>query len=143
MPEDDSILNGAEKSGIGAAMRSGSDNNRRPIRPATARLTARLLAPLLDSGLVTADELAAIRNALTALTKADPTPPVAPKLIRPQEAAELLSVSYSQFRALEKEGAFPFRRRLVGNKTVRYLNVEVISYMIDGALPEGPADPAI
>ena len=124
-------------------MQHGSDNNRRPIRPATARLTARLLAPLLDSGLVTADELAAIRNALTALTKADPTPPVAPKLIRPQEAAELLSVSYSQFRALEKEGAFPFKRRMVGNKTVRYLNVEVISYMIDGALPEGPADPAI
>ncbi len=32
----------------------GSDNNRRPIRPATARLTVRMLSLLLDSGVVTA-----------------------------------------------------------------------------------------
>ena len=58
-----------------------------------------------------------------------PIPAIIPKLITAQEAAEMLSICYSQFRALEKEGVFPFKRRSVGNKTVRYKNTEIIEYM--------------
>ena len=50
-------------------------------------------------------------------------------LDKKQEAAEMLAISYSQFRALEKEGAFPFRRKLVGNKTVRYRNTDIYDYI--------------
>ena len=41
----------------------------------------------------------------------------------------MLGVSHSQFRALEHEGAFPFKRRTVGGRTVRYKNTDIISYM--------------
>ena len=40
-----------------------------------------------------------------------------------------LGVSHSQFRALEHEGAFPFKRRTVGGRTVRFKNTEIIAYM--------------
>ena len=117
------------------------ENNREPrrIRPATARLVSRLLAPLLDSGVVTVDELKAVRLALGALAKGDPASTVAPRLIRSQEAAEMLGISFSQFRALEREGRLPFRRRMVGDKTVRYLNTDVIAFMIGGTLPDDGA----
>jgi len=47
-------------------------------------------------------------------------------------AATMLGISYSQFRALEAEGAFlpTIRRRTIGSpKTVRYLNLEILRYM--------------
>lgn len=101
------------------------------LRPATAKLVARLLVPLLDSGVVGGDEYSLITSNLNHLAKhGTPSPAIQPKLIDPQEAAELLAISYSQFRALEKEGAFPFRRRMVGGKTVRYLNLDIINYML-------------
>lgn len=107
------------------------------LRLQTAHLTCHLLAPLLDSGLVRSSELSIIRRNLTALAKTgELVPVVVPKLVTPQEAAEMLAISYSQFRALEKEGVFPFRRRLIGGKTVRYLNTDIIDYMQTGSLSE-------
>ena len=105
------------------------------LRLQTVQLTCRLLAPLMDSGLVMAGELTIIRKKLTTLAKTGELAPViAPKLLTPQEAAEMLAISYSQFRALEKEGAFPFRRRMIGNKTVRYLNTDLIDYLVVGSI---------
>ena len=105
------------------------------LRPQTARLACRLLEPLMDSGVVTAGELTIIRKNLTALAKTGELAPViAPKLITPQEAAEMLSISYSQFRMLEKEGDFPFRRRMIGGKTVRYLSTEIYDYLVVGSI---------
>ena len=98
------------------------------IRPATARLVTRLLAPLLDSGTVTPGEFDQIAAAMKALSHAN-APPTPLKLITGQEAAEQLGISFSQFRSLEKEGAFPFSRKMVGNKTVRYRNLDIIRYM--------------
>ena len=98
------------------------------IRPATARLVTRILAPLLDSGTVSTGELDQISAAMKSLSHAN-APPTPLKLITGQEAAELLGISFSQFRALEKEGAFPFSRKMVGNKTVRYRNLDIIRYM--------------
>ena len=114
------------------------------LRLQTAHLTCHLLAPLLDSGfvqlligtgVVTTGELSLIRRNLTALAKTgELAPAIVPRLITGQEAAEMLAISYSQFRALEKEGVFPFRRRLIGGKTVRYLNTDIIDYMLVGAV---------
>ncbi len=99
------------------------------IRPATARLVARMLAPLMDSGTVTTSEFDAIARSLKELSHANAlSAPL--KLITGQEAAEMLGISFSQFRALEKEGAFPFSRKMVGSKTVRYRNLDIIRYMI-------------
>lgn len=105
------------------------------LRLQTVKLICCLLTPLLDSGLVTAGELSLVRKNLTALAKTgELAPAIPPRLLTGPEAAEMLSVSYSQFRALEKEGAFPFRRRLIGGKTVRYLNTEIIDYIVAGPL---------
>ena len=118
------------REGVGKQLRS-------QLRMQTVRLTCRLLAVLMDDGRVTAGELIIIRKNLTALAKTGELAPVIkPKLITGQEAAEMLSISYSQFRALEKEGTFPFRRRMIGGKTVRYLNTEILDYMLVGSLME-------
>lgn len=104
--------------------------NHSRLRPQTARLVCRLAAALLDSGTVTVEELNLIKKHLNSLVKiGELAPAIAPKLLTPQEAAEILAISYSQFRALEKEGAFPFRRKLVGNKTVRYRNTDIYDYI--------------
>jgi predicted DNA-binding transcriptional regulator AlpA len=116
-------------------------NSTTKLRPQTARLTCRLLAPLLDSGLVSSDEYAIIKRNLDALAKTGELAPAIPqKLITPQEAAELLSISYSNFRAMEKAGKFPFKRRCIGGKTVRYLNTEILDYMLVGSIGEGEND---
>ena len=102
------------------------------LRRQTVRLTCRLLAPLLDSGLVTATEYSIIQRNLNSLVKNGELQPAMPvKLITPQEAAEMLAISYSQFRALEKEGIFPFQRKLIGGKTVRFRNLDVINYIME------------
>ena len=107
------------------------------LRMQTVTLICRLLTPLLDSGLVTAGELSLVRKNLTALAKTGELAPVIPpRLLTGPEAAEMLSISYSQFRQLAKEGAFPFRRRLIGGKTVRYLNKDIIDYAQAGSLVE-------
>ena len=103
--------------------------NQRRLRPQTARLVCRLASVLLDSGTITVEEYNVISKNLHALAKTgELAPAIAPKLLTPQEVSELLSISYSQLRSLEKEGAFPFSRKLVGNKTVRYRNTDIYDY---------------
>ena len=121
------------RNGIGfniATTAQGQHPRTHLLRPQTARLIYRLLAVLLDSGGLTVGEYNLISRNLRALAKTgELAPAIAPKLLTPQEAAEILAISYSQFRSLEKEGAFPFRRKLVGNKTVRYRNTDIYDYI--------------
>lgn len=103
-------------------------NNR--IRPMTARLVSRLASVLLDSGSLTQSEYDVIKRNLNSLAKTGELAlPIESKMLTPQEVAELLAISYSQFRALEKEDVFPFKRVMIGSKTVRYRNSDVIKYI--------------
>ena len=112
---------------------------RNQLRLTTVTLLAKLILPLVDFGVVTADEYSVIIGNLRHLARHGvPQPAITPKLVTPQEAAEILAISYSQFRALEKENVFPFRRRRVGDKTVRYLNTDIIHYI--EAAPEVSAN---
>ena len=111
------------------------EQSRMILRPATAKLVARLVAPLLDSGLVTADEYRTISASLNHIAcHGTPVPAVQHKLIKPQEAAELLGISYSGFREIEP--TLPIRRRTIG-KSVRYYLPEVVELMESGALVKG------
>lgn len=102
------------------------------LRPDTVRLLSQIVKPLTASGLVTCAEFDTIFSSLNHLAKhGEPKQQIVPKFLTPQEVAELLAISYSQFRSLEKEGIFPFKRRLVGSKNVRYLNTEVFNYMLN------------
>jgi len=99
------------------------------VRPATVRLVTKLIAPLLDSGLVTNTEYNAIYQNLAYLAKkGEQMPPVQPRLITGQEAASILGISFSQLRTLEREGALPFKRKIVGGRNVRYRNTEVYAF---------------
>ena len=103
-------------------------NNR--IKPITAKLISRLASVLLDSGSLTQCEYDVIKRNLDSLAKTGELAlPIESKMLTPQEVAELLAISYSQFRALEKENVFPFKRVMIGSKTVRYRNTDVIRYI--------------
>lgn len=108
---------------------TGLDQQKR-LRPQTARLVCRLASVLLDSGTITGEEYNIISRNLHALAKTgELAPAITPRLLTPQEAAEILAISYSQFRNLEREGVFPFHRKCVGNKTVRYRNIDIFDYV--------------
>ena len=61
-------------------------------------------------------------------THGEPLPVVVPKMINQSEAVDMLGISLSNFKKLEAEGAFPFKRRMVGS-AVRYRNTDVLRYM--------------
>ena len=104
--------------------------NTKTLRPVTVKLIMRLIAPLLDSGLVTNTEYSAISKSLTYLAKkGEEIPPVPPKLLTGPEAAEVLGISFSQFRTLLREGTLPLTRRVVGGRNVRFLNLEIYAYI--------------
>ena len=66
------------------------------IRPVTAKLVTRLLAPLMDSGTIWPCEFDQITDAMKALAKNGEKSSLPDlKLISAEEAAELLGISYS------------------------------------------------
>ena len=102
------------------------------LRPVTAKLVARIVAPLVDAGLVTSHEYHTITASLNHVARhGTPLPAVQRRLVRPQETAELLGISYSELRKIEK--TLPIRRRTIG-KSVRYYLPEVVTLMESVAL---------
>jgi predicted DNA-binding transcriptional regulator AlpA len=106
------------------------------IRPKTVKLLARLIKPLAEEGLILVSEEQAINANLKCLaSKGELMPVVVPKLVNQKEAAEMLCLGYSNFKKLEKENVFPFRRRMVGS-SVRYRNTDIIEFiMADNSSP--------
>lgn len=101
-------------------------------------LLSKLLAPLVETGLVSGEEFSIILSNLRHLARhGTPVPAIQPKFLTPQETAELLALSYSNFRAIE--ATFPFRRRTIG-KSVRFLNTEVIDYMLSSGGAESVSE---
>ena len=99
------------------------------IRPNLIRWIGRHLAVDLDIGVLTVGEYNLIMRTLRELSKRGiPVPPEKPRLLKTDEVAAMLAISKSQFRTLEAEGKFPFKRRTVG-ASVRYLNLDVIRFM--------------
>ena len=107
-------------------------NNLSMLRMATVRWIGRLLAVSLDVGALTVGEYNIVMKTLRDAAKKGETkePEVPLRLIDGREAANLLNVSYSQFRALESEGVFPFRRKMLGKKTVRYRITDINNYIL-------------
>ncbi len=56
-------------------------------------------------------------------------PLIMPKLIKKEEVAEMLNIGLTNFKKLEKEDEFPFKRRMLGS-SVRYLNTDVLKYIV-------------
>lgn len=105
------------------------NNESQYIRSNLVRWIGRHLAVELDNGILTAGEYNLIMRTLRDLSKHGiSTPPEKPRLLKIDEVASMLAISKSQFRALEAEGKFSFKRRMVGS-SVRYLNLDVIRHI--------------
>jgi len=101
------------------------------IKPKTVTLIKRLLTPLADEGLLSVPEQNEIVSQLRSLSNKGTLIPVTqPKLIDRREASELLGLGESNFRKLEKSGAFPFKRKMVGS-AIRFRNLDIINYLLD------------
>ena len=102
------------------------------LRMSVVRWLGRHLAIDLDMGALTANEYNVIMKILRAAAKKGETkePEVPLRLVDGREAADILGISYSQFRALEAEGIFPFRRKMLGKKTVRYRITDINNYIL-------------
>lgn len=107
------------------------------LRPRTVKLINSLMHPLVTEGIIQVDEERIILSNLKRLaTHGELMPPITPKLIDQTEAAEMLGLGLSNFKKLEKENAFPFKRRMVGS-SVRYRNLDILRYiMLDEYSPE-------
>lgn len=100
------------------------------IRLKTVKLLTRFIKPLTEEGLITVPEQNEILAQLKNLAeKGTQMPAVAPRLIDQAAAAEMLGIGISNFKKLEKEGAFPFSRRMVGS-AVRYRNTDILQYIM-------------
>ena len=100
------------------------------VRPDTVKLIMRLVAPLLGTGLVTNTEFSEISKSLAHLAKkGEEMPLIPPKLLTGPQAAEVLGISFSQFRTLIREGELPIPRRVVGDRNVRFLNLDLYAYI--------------
>ncbi len=100
------------------------------IRPKTVKLITRILRPLTEEGLIALTEFDEIISNLKHLARRNElVPEVLPKLISQKEAAEMLGISLANFKKLERENAFPFKRKMVGS-SVRYRNTDIIKFII-------------
>jgi len=106
--------------------------NHSPLRPKTVKLIKRLLTPWTDEGVITVAEAKMVISNLNHLSeKGELKPAIIPRLIDQKEAAGMLGIGHSNFKKLESEGSFPFKRKMVGS-AVRYRNIDVIDFIMGG-----------
>ena len=100
------------------------------VRPKTINLLARIMKPFVEEGIIAQPEANQIIATLKANLKGENWNEIAPKFLTQQEVAEMLGIAFSNFRKLEAQGVFPFHRRQIGNGSIRYLNREIIQYLL-------------
>ncbi len=102
------------------------------LRMSTVRWLGRHLAIDLDLGALTVSEYTLIMKTLRAVAKKGNTmePDIPIRLVDAKEAADILGISYSQFRALEFEGVLRIPRKMLGRKTVRYRITDINNFIM-------------
>ena len=96
----------------------------------TVRMFKRIMRPIAEEGIVPLPEYNEAISQLTSLAEHGRLKPVViPKLIDQKEAAKMLGIGHSNFKRLESEGAFSFKRKMVGS-AVRYRNTDIIDYIV-------------
>ena len=95
------------------------------IKGTTVNLIAKLLHPLAEAGVLSIPEEREVIAQLRNLAKNGETIPA----VLPKEAAEMLGISLANFKKLERNGAFPFRRKKIGT-AVRYRNSDIIKFIL-------------
>jgi len=99
------------------------------LRPKTVSLINNLLQPWIKEGVIARIEANFIISNLKNLVKRNELQPIIPpKLLNQQEVSDMLSLGLSNFKKLEKQGIFPFKRKLLGG-SVRYCNLDVFDFV--------------
>ncbi len=103
-----------------------------PIRPRTVKLIGKLLRPFIEESIILNTESQEILKQLRYLSEHNkPYPLEKPRLIDRTEAASMLGLGLSNFKKLEKENAFPFKSRKIGN-SIKYFNMNILEFIING-----------
>lgn len=104
--------------------------NDEKISMETVRMFRRIMRPIAEEGVIPLPEYNEAISQLTSLAEhGKPKPLLIPRLIDMKEAAELLGIGLSNFKKLESEGAFPFKRKMVGS-SVRYRNIDLYEFLL-------------
>lgn len=104
--------------------------NNNQLRLKTVKLLRRFISPLTDEGLLSvAEEKIILTNLKYLAEHGELKPAVKTKLIDQKDAAAMLGIGHSNFNKLEKEGVFPFSRRMIGS-AVRYRNTDIIDFIM-------------
>lgn len=104
---------------------TGNEN----LRMKTVLLVKGLLEPLMNSSIIDFNEYQTIAATITDLAKnGKPAPTGELRLLTQQEVADLLGIALSNFRTLESEWLFPFKRVMI-QKSVRYKSTDINEYM--------------
>ena len=95
----------------------------------TVRMFRRIMRPIAEEGIIPLAEYNEAFSQLTSLAEHGTRKPVIlPRLISAKEAAEILGIGLSNFKKLESEGRFPFKRKMVGT-SVRYRNTDLCEFI--------------
>ena len=104
--------------------------NTTTIRIQSVKLISRFLRIMTDEDLVSVPEANTIIAELKHIAeRGENFPPIMPKLIDQEAAAAMLGVGLSNFKKLERENAFSFKRKMVGT-SVRYRNIDIINFIM-------------
>ena len=96
----------------------------------TVRMFKRIMRPIAEEGIISLPEYNEAISQLISLAEHGTLKPVIiPKLVDSKEAAEMLGIGLSNFKKLEFEGRFPFKRKMVGT-SVRYRNTDICEFLL-------------
>ena len=100
------------------------------IMPRTVKLIGRIMKPFVDEGIIpVSEEQEILRNLKHLASRGELSPTIVPKLLTREEAANMLAISVPNFKKQEREGAFPFCKKLVGSSP-RYRNTDIIDFIM-------------
>ena len=96
----------------------------------TVRMFKRIMRPVAEEGIIPLPEFNEAISQLTSLAEhGKPKPVIIPRLVDMKEASEILGIGLSNFKKLEGENAFPFKRKMVGT-SVRYRNTDLYEFLL-------------
>ncbi len=108
----------------------------RELSMSSVLLVEKVLRPWMEKNVIAPCEFKCIVSNLKHLAEKDELKPfIIPKLIDMEEAASMLGIGLSLFKKCEREGRFPFRRKMIGT-SVKYRNTDIIDYINSNDNPD-------
>ncbi len=101
----------------------------RELSMSSVLLVEKVLKPWMDQNVIAPCEYKCIVSNLKHLAERDELKPfIMPKLIDMKEVASMLGIGLSLFKKCEREGRFPFKRKMIGT-SAKYRNTDIIDYI--------------